>query len=147
MNRFYSKSSQYTLRALAYIAACGQKRNFSAIEVCKKAAIPEAYTRKTFQALVQGGFLKAISGPGGGYTLTRKPSKITVLDIMEAVEGPEVFSGCVLGLARCDNANPCSLHQAWVKIKKQMLKELFSKTLKDLAGNLKRSLGKKGKTK
>lgn len=142
MNRFYSKSSQYTLRALAYIAAYGQKRNFSAIEVCKKAAIPEAYTRKTFQALVQGGFLKAISGPGGGYMLKKKPSQITVLDILEAVEGPGAFNGCVLGLARCGNENPCSLHQVWVKLKKQMLKELFSKTLEDLAGTLKRGLGK-----
>lgn len=133
MFRLYSKGCEYTLRALVYMLAAGENSRFRAADVCEAANIPEAYTRKTFQALVQTGFLKAVSGPGGGYTLVQNPGKITVLQVVMLIDGEATYEQCVLGLPFCSDKKACELHHAWLSIKKNLLKELSSKTLNDLA--------------
>ena len=68
MFSIYSKSCEYTIWALIEIVADqNQGEKVTAKKVCKRAGIPEAYARKTFQTLVQKGFLTSITGPGGGY--------------------------------------------------------------------------------
>lgn len=131
MFKLYSTGCKYTLKALIFM---GQERGrpLSAKEICRKAHISEAYTRKTFQALVRGGFLKSGTGPGGGYTLAGDPEKISVLSIIEAVDGKERRNECVMGLPRCNEKNPCPLHFTWVDSKEKLYKDLQKKTLKDL---------------
>lgn len=139
----YSKGGEYAIRALAEISDGKSTGNFRAQDICRKAGIPEAYARKTFQALVQNGFLEAIPGPGGGYTLARDPKKTTVMDVVDAVEGKDNYSHCLMGLAACSDSNPCALHFTWLKLKGQMISALRSKTLLDLS----KSLQKKSKNK
>jgi len=129
----YSKGCEYAIRALAEISSENARDKFLARDICRKAGIPEAYARKTFQALVQNGFLKAMPGPGGGYSLMRDPGKTTVLDVIQAVESPENFSKCVLGLSSCGDKNPCVLHSVWMKLKAEMIKGLSSRSLSDLS--------------
>ncbi len=129
----YSKGCEYAIRALAEISDGKSTGNFRARDICRKARIPEAYARKTFQALVQNGFLKAVPGPGGGYTLARDPKKTTVMDVVDAVEGKDNYTRCLLGLAACSDHNPCALHFTWLKLKGQMIGALRSKTLLDLS--------------
>lgn len=135
MFSLYSKSCEYAIRALAEISIEKSKERFLARDICRKAGIPESYARKTFQALVQNGFLKAVPGPGGGYSLVGDSGKMTVLDIIQAVEGKKAFSNCILGLSSCGERNPCSLHSVWVKLKAQMLKELALCKLYQLAAS------------
>ena len=132
MFRLYSKGCEHTIRALLFFVPDDGKKNCAAKEVCEKAKIPEPSTRKIFQSLVQGGFLKAITGPGGGYALRRSPDKINVLSLIKAVDGKNTFEGCVMGLSACRQNNPCPLHQTWRKVKKILLQELKSTTLQDL---------------
>lgn len=138
----YSKGCEYAIRALAEISIEKAKGRFLARDICRKAGIPESYARKTFQALVQNGFLKAVSGPGGGYSLVRDPGEMTVLDIVEAVEGKKGFSKCILGLSSCGDRNPCGLHFVWVKLKARIMAELASCTLYQLAASSRRSKNK-----
>lgn len=147
MFALYSKGCEYAIRALAEISAEKSGRRFLARDICKKAGIPEAYARKTFQALVQNGFLSAVSGPGGGYSLTQDPGKVTVLDVVEAVEGQENFTRCVLGLAACDADNPCSLHSVWMDLKKSMMSALASRTLAELSESIQKKKKKSGRKK
>lgn len=132
----YSKGCEYAIRALAEISDGKSMGHFRAQDICRKAGIPEAYARKTFQALVQNGFLKAVPGPGGGYTLARDPKKATVMDVVDAVEGKDNYSQCLMGLTACSDHNPCALHFTWLKLKGQMIGALRSKTLLDLSRSL-----------
>jgi Rrf2 family protein len=142
----YSKGCEYAIRALAEISDGKAAGNARAADICRKAGIPEAYARKTFQALVQSGFLKAVSGPGGGYVLARDPKSTTVMDVVEAVEGKGNYSQCLMGLAACNDRNPCSLHFTWVKLKGQMTDALRSQTLWDLSRSMNRKQGNAKKT-
>ncbi len=138
----YSKGCEYAIRALAEISMENNVGNFSARDICRKAGIPEAYSRKTFQALVQNGFLKAVTGPGGGYSLVRDPKKTSVLDVIEAVEGKAHFSKCVLGLPSCSSQSPCALHFTWMNLKAIMIQELTSRTVSNLSKSVQKRTGK-----
>lgn len=135
----YSKGCEYAIRALAEISDGKSTGNFRAQDICRKAQIPEAYARKTFQALVQNGFLEAVPGPGGGYALARDPKKTTVMDVVDAVEGKDNYSQCLMGLAACSDHHPCALHYTWLKLKGQMIGALQSKTLLDLSRSLQKN--------
>ena len=111
---------------------------FQAKDVCEKAGVPEAFTRKVFQALVQAGFFDAARGPGGGYVLTKESSDITLLEFIQAVDGKESFDHCIMGLPKCEVENPCPLHFAWASTKELMLERLAATTLRDLI-NLERA--------
>lgn len=142
MFSLYSKGCEYAIQALVEMASQKTGTKFLARDICRKADIPEAYARKTFQALVQCRFLTAVPGPGGGYSLTRDPAKTTVMDVIEAVDGAEGFSRCILGFDVCGNHNPCSLHTMWVELKSKMLGMLASESLLDLSRDLKRKSAK-----
>lgn len=143
----YSKGCEYAIRALAEISDDASAEKFRAKDICRKAGIPEPYARKTFQALVQSGFLKAVTGPGGGYSLARDPKITTVMDVVDAVEGKNNYSQCMMGLAACNDQKPCSLHFVWLKLKGQMIDALRSRTLSDLSESLRAGSKKSVKTK
>lgn len=133
MFRLYSKGCEYAIRALLCVVPKGEVRRFQAAEICRRVGIPEPYTRKVFQALVRGGFLRASRGPGGGYELTRDPGAITLLEVIRAVDGEETFDHCVMGLPQCGSEHPCPLHPVWSGAKEQLLEQLAQQTLEDLS--------------
>jgi len=132
MFKLYSKGCEYALRALVQISSSDSDKRFSPKDVCRKADIPEAYTRKVFQALVEGGFLDSITGPGGGYALKRRSDQISLLQIIHAVDGEDTFKQCVMGLSECDNKKPCPVHEVWKRMRKNLTLELKAQTLQDL---------------
>ncbi|MDP3981096.1 MAG: Rrf2 family transcriptional regulator [Chlamydiota bacterium] len=132
MFQLYSKGCEHTLRALVYAGEDAKTQPFTAKALCRKANIPESYTRKILQSLVRGKFLKAVSGPGGGYRLVHAPKDISVLSVVKEVDGQDSFNQCVMGLAHCNDKKPCAMHTTWMKTKTQLLSELDTLTIQDL---------------
>lgn len=132
MYYLYSKSCEYAIRILTLACREGQEECFSVRKMCKKANVPEPYTRKALQGLVKAEILKPLRGPGGGYQLVMLPKKISILQLVEAIDGHEAFEQCVMGLPECGNHKPCPLHDAWTKVKDKYIVELKRKTLYDL---------------
>lgn len=133
MFKLYSKGCQHAIRALAYAHLEREGARFQPKEVCKRTGIPEPFTRKILQSLVQGGFLVAHRGPGGGYSLAQRAEEISLLDIIKAVEGEDTFDHCIMGLPQCGGANPCPIHYLWAETKAKLLHDLDGKTLADIA--------------
>lgn len=130
--RLYSKGCEYAIRALMHVAPTNGTKRFQARTICEKAGIPEPFTRKVFQSLVSGGFLEAARGPGGGYHLTEDPRRITILEIIKAVDGEEVFDKCVMGLPQCNESKPCPLHEIWSEARNDLLAQMNATSLQDL---------------
>lgn len=136
MFKLYSKGCEYVIRALIHVPTGDGSERFLAKDLCEKVGIPESFTRKIFQTLVQEGFLEAIRGPGGGYVLARKPEEISLLALIKAVDGEDTFDHCVMGFPECGGENPCVLHPVWAEAKGQLLAALESRTLADLMTTL-----------
>lgn len=139
MFRLYSKGCEYVIRALAQVNAVGDGKCFSVKEICEKADLPEWYTRKVFQALVREGLLKASRGPGGGYKFGVPPGKISILRMIQAIDGKHVLDQCIMGSGECKDRDPCPLHKKWVKIKAGLISQLRSVTIQELIGSMSRS--------
>jgi Rrf2 family protein len=78
-------------------------------DVSRAEKIPKSFLAKIFQELAKGGLVHSNRGAGGGFALARKPAQITVLQIIEAIEGRIVFQRCKLAKPDCDHAGGCAL--------------------------------------
>ncbi len=83
-----SKSTGYALLAASYIARQKDKGVVLSQDIAKEYHIPLEYLLKILQQMVRADILHSKRGPGGGFSLAKHPKKITMLDIIEAVEGP-----------------------------------------------------------
>ncbi len=103
-----SQASLIAIHAMV-VAAQKKKEPVSANEIALLIQSSGNHISKVMQRLVRGGLLNSTRGPGGGFTLKKKPGEISLLDILRAVEGTEsagecpfrrkqcVFNGCIFG--------------------------------------------------
>jgi Rrf2 family protein len=82
--------------------------------------------------LVARGLLEANHGPKGGYRLARHPRDISLLDIVEAAEGPATFDHCVLRDGPCDWEESCPVHDIWARTQEVLTRELASTSLAEM---------------
>jgi Rrf2 family protein len=137
----FSKTTEYALRATIYIAQKGSEENkLSLPEIARGINSPRSFTAKIMQLLTEGNrIVSSTRGPNGGFYMTEKARKLPVRVILEAMEEDEVLEKCVLGLKQCSETKPCPMHSQY-KIIKLQLQDLFaSKTIQNLADELKKN--------
>jgi Rrf2 family protein len=122
-----SKSCEYGLRAVLYVASRKTEEYLSIREIADTLGISFHFLTKILQRLTEQGILQSYRGPSGGVTLARPPTSVTLLDVITAIEGVDMFSSCILGLSGCGEHKPCPLHQQWAK-ERVRLKEVFRTT-------------------
>src|SRR5262249_12525711 len=83
-----TRASNYALHALEYLAAGGQDTPVPSHHIARARGIPELFLLKVLKLLASARVLRSLKGPNGGYRLARPASKITLLEVVEAVEGP-----------------------------------------------------------
>ena len=83
-----TRASSYALHAVAYMAAQKKETPTASHIIAEKRGIPERFLLKVLKPLVSAQVLLSVKGPNGGYRLARPPQDITVLEILEAVDGP-----------------------------------------------------------
>ena len=132
MLQLYSKGCEHVIRAMMNIRLEECRSGFSARVICKKVRLPESFTRKIFQALVKSGVLSAKRGPGGGYRFRKDPAKVSLLSVIYAIDGKDVFDKCVIKDMSCEQAGHCSLHATWMKTKASLIKQLRDSTIAQL---------------
>lgn len=102
-----SKTAEYALRAVVFLGGqAGQPA--SADLMSEKTQVPRRYLHRVLQDLVAAGLISSRSGPGGGYALAIPTSKITILDVVNAVGSIERINACPLGLK--SHKGLCPLH-------------------------------------
>jgi len=97
--------------------------------------IPLAYLRELMTSLAAAGLVRPMRGPRGGYLLTRPPSEITVLDVVEPLEGPPVLVDCTGDPSLCSRAGSCAAHDFWSSIAGTLRQAFETTTLAQLAQN------------
>jgi len=129
----FSRTAEYAVRAMVFLANQPPGRLTGAREVSEAEQIPGAFLWKILQNLARRKLIRSFKGVRGGYELARPAAEITLEDIVEATDGQDVVTGCVLGLAECSEENPCPLHSSWKEVKVKLTEMLEQTTLADLA--------------
>ena len=113
------------------ITSLNKKEPVLAKQISGALNIPREFLNKVMQTLVKKGFLRSIKGPAGGFVLAKDPSDITLYDIIKAIDGTDVFDHCILRVGKCDEKNPCVLHDEWLKLRAQ-LRAMFDRESLDV---------------
>jgi Rrf2 family protein len=126
--------TEYAVRALACLAKRGEGAIVTVKELAQEADVSVNFLYAIFKDLEQHGLVHAHRGRDRGFSLTRPPSHISYLDILNACEGHIEKKQCLLDhRARCDSIHPCAAHQAWNLLRDMAERELARITLDQIA--------------
>jgi Rrf2 family protein len=132
-----STKGRYALRALTHLAVAYTGKNdipVSIKEISKKENISSRYLENIFVNLRKAGIVKSTKGEKGGFKLTGPPDKISVYDVLEAVERGTSATKCAADLNFCGNAKKCGVRNVWVRLDKVVGDFLRKTTLEEVTG-------------
>lgn len=107
-----TRRTDLALKALRYLGDGGTRAK--AAELATALDTSTGFLQQAMKPAVTAGWVESVVGPTGGYALTTTAQAISVLDVVEASEGPVENGRCVLAAAACPSPTPCALHDAWV---------------------------------
>ena len=123
-----SQTAEYALRAAACLAREPELR-LTTPQIAARTHVPAGYLSKVLQALGRGGLVRSQRGLGGGFELTRQPSEISVLDVVNAVDPLPVITVCPLQLPEHEHAL-CPLHRK-LREAQLVVQQTFAETTLD----------------
>lgn len=128
-----TKRTDYAIRACLYLASGGHDEPASSRSIARHMEIPERFLPRVLADLAAAGIVESQIGRNGGYRLQRSPDRLSVLDVIETVEGATRSDACVLRQRACDASRPCAFHPVWAEAQTSFIDILAATTLSDLA--------------
>lgn len=92
------------------------------------------FVPQVMSPLVRAGWVRSVPGPTGGYELVAMLDSLTVLSVVEAVDGPTETGRCVVADRACDADEPCAMHVAWGRARQELRASLDAVSLAVVAG-------------
>ena len=134
----FSKACEYGIKASVYIVEQSLKNEkVSLKEVAKAIDSPEAYTSKILQQLSRDQIIQSEKGPTGGFSISKsKINKVSLSNIVYAIDGDSIYKGCGLGFHQCDERKPCVIHHQYVSIRDEVKSMLEDTLLVDLSKDI-----------
>jgi len=134
----FSASCHYGLQAMFYIALhSSEHKNVELNEIAVNQEIPKHFLSKILQLLVKHKLLLSMRGPNGGFRLSREPKEIALVEIVEAIDGLDIFRQCGIGFRKCDDHEPCQIHDEYKASRERMFHLFQNKTLEALTEEVK----------
>lgn len=127
-----TRQADYAIRAVRYLAKQGQGKLVSTTTIAKEMKIPSSFLAKIISLLAIQGYLKTSRGARGGVTLARPPSDISLLDVVEVIDGPIQLNECNGDHKECDFIEECLVHPIWEEVQESLVSKLKSTTFATL---------------
>lgn len=120
-----SLSCKMSIKAVIYLSSKSQKGERAGIkEISQRINANEHTVGKILQLLVRKKIIKSLKGPSGGFFLDEAQQEQSIITIVQAVEGDDVFTQCGLGLGSCSAARPCPIHDRY-KEARELMEQVF----------------------
>lgn len=120
-----SHTCKTAVKAVIYLASkfeLGAKSGI--VEIAEHLNASEHTVGKMLQTLVKQDVIKSLKGPSGGFFISKDQMEQPIINIVEAIDGNQVFKKCGLGLNKCSSAHPCPIHDDY-KVARDILETLF----------------------
>ena len=128
-----SKLTDYGIVLLVRLAQEAPGTTHNAREMAEATELPLPAVSKMLKTLAAAELLESLRGARGGYRLARDPSKLSVAEILEALEGPIALMDCVVGPGHCEVESSCGVREPWQRINRAIHETLGRVTLDELA--------------
>lgn len=126
-----STRGKYGLYAMQYLAQHAHDGPQS-LNLIASTGIPKQYLEQLLGSLRRNGFIRAVRGVNGGYQIAKPPAEITLLDIIDAMEGPLELCDCISNEAQCAKSGSCKVRNVWDQLTTTINRELANITLQDM---------------
>ena len=131
MNKI-NRKLEYALMALKFMSTRNPGELSSANEISSHLSTPYDVTARVMQSLANGGLLKVEYGAGGGYLIHKDLSRVTLLDLIEILEGPTKIARCLQKAEGCDIQDSCNIMTPMNQLNKKLNHFYQSISLKEL---------------
>ena len=130
---------RFAVTAMADLAMCGGHSPVTMAAISERQKISLSYLEQLFGKLRRNNIVESVRGPGGGYYLARPAEKITIADIIVAVDEPLDATSCG-GLGNCHDESQCITHELWMGLNSRIYDYLASVTLQQLVDSQNRTI-------
>ncbi len=127
-----TRQADYAVRAVLYLARLGGGERAATSTVAEEQRIPPSFLAKIISQLSIAGLLHTSRGARGGVTLARPPKEITLLDVIESIDGPIMLNECVGEEGDCAFDDDCPLRSVWCDAQEVLVKRLKSTSFQQL---------------
>ncbi len=128
----YSRSAEYAIRAFVYLADVPEGKYAMVKNIADDCDIPTHFLAKILQQLARKGFLRSSKGPTGGFTLRKTPDDISILEIVDAIDGLAEYQRCPSGLAECSDDAHCGMHDSWKELRSRIIEYMEDTSIADV---------------
>lgn len=133
----FSKACTYGIRALILITQkSNEGKKVGVKEIANDTSTPEPFTAKILQQLSRQGLIQSIKGPRGGFFLDEQQQNNSLYNVVIAIDGDLLMTGCGLGFEECSDERPCPMHGKFKFIRGDINEMLRTTTLKDLSSDV-----------
>jgi len=133
-----TRDGEYAIRAVLHLALRNEAS--LAAEISKAEGVPGSYLSKILQRLRRAGLVRSKRGAGGGYALALPASRVTLADVIQAVDGPMGLNSC---LDDDYGGTRCPVRRVWSEAQRKVFETLDSHTLEELAGEKRKNFLRK----
>jgi Rrf2 family transcriptional regulator, iron-sulfur cluster assembly transcription factor len=133
MSILFSRQCEYALQAVCYLALQPSGKLVSIKELTERLNIPYHFLGKILQDLAQKDILLSRKGHDGGFALAKSARKMTLYNIVEAIDGTDFTEKCIMGYPECSGKHPCAVHSQWEKSRNEMRELLSKKSIAKMA--------------
>jgi Rrf2 family transcriptional regulator, iron-sulfur cluster assembly transcription factor len=134
-----SNTCKYAIRAVIYLALNEEGAKKIGIKrISEDLSIPNPFLGKILQILAKNKVLSSTKGPNGGFSLGKPAKDITLMDIVDIIDGDDSFNACVIGLQSCSiEEQNCPIHDEYAPIREQAKQVFMKLSFQTMAENIK----------
>jgi Rrf2 family protein len=123
-----TRQADYAVRAVLYLAQLGSERRAATSQIAQEQQIPPSFLAKIVSQLSVAGLLQTSRGARGGVSLAKTPDNISLLEVVEAIDGPILLNECVAGNGACIFGDDCPMRPIWCDAQVELVNRLKNTT-------------------
>lgn len=127
-----TRQADYVVRAVLYLAQCCSDNPVPTAEIGRQQHIPLTFLAKIISQLSAAGIVHTQRGAHGGVSLGQPPAEISLLDIVETIDGPMLLNACVADPSVCPFGDQCAVHQVWCQAQADLVARLSATNMATL---------------
>jgi Rrf2 family protein len=135
-----TRATEYAIRTVIFLAQQPPDEIVLKKDICRTQDVTPAFLTKILQPLIKVGIVNSQRGVGGGFLLAKDPAEITLLDILQAEEGPLKLNHCLVEEDVCQRESHCSAHDIWAEAQGKMIEVLQGYSVEELVRREKEKL-------
>jgi Rrf2 family protein len=129
-----TKQADYAVRAMVFLAKLEPDKRAATSQIAVVQKIPPSFLAKIISQLSISGLINTSRGAHGGVMLSRPADRISLLEVIEAIDGPISINNCVLHPDSCENREDCPMHDIWVEVQQDLVNKLRATTFDTFVG-------------